>query len=290
MSKNSYYKDNKIKEVLSKELHLNKKDISFDSEIIGGMSNETFLYKDINSKKYAVHYSTSGYDLFVKRAAEYDALDKLKDLKIIQKPVYLSNKLRIFEYVEGTPLNQMDYKAYYANVSESFKKLHNSNKLFKYNYNPFKYIKYIEKLDDIEFNDLYYKSMDILNKNKKELEKRKLYPCHNDLQPTNLVLTENNEIHILDFEFAKNNDYLFDIASFGNIDFNDSLNLIKIYNPNYTENDIKILKLWRIYINCLWYLVALKKELMGYSSILKLDFNEIAMYFLSKNKAIIETL
>ena len=278
----------KTKRAISSSTNISYKDVKFDSSIFGGMSNKTYLFKTPD-KKYAVHISTKGYDLFLKRETELDCLDKLKELDNIQKPVYLSEKLRIFEYIDGDSMNKIKYQDYYKEISNSFHKLHDSGKLFKEDYKPFEFIEMNMKLLNIEFDELFVKSYEVLKMNQEFLESRPVVPCHNDLQPSNLVLND-DKVYILDFEFAKNNDYLFDLASFGNLDFNDSLNIIKIYKPDYTELELKALKLWRIAINCIWYLIAMKKKELGYDKPLKMDFREVALFFLNHNTDIINSL
>ena len=278
----------KTKNAISKSTNIKFKDVKYVSSIFGGMSNKTYLF-EASDKKYVVHISTKGYDLFLKRETELDALDKLKALDNIQKPVYLSEKLRIFEYIDGTSMNNLKYQDYYKEISECFHKLHDSNKLFKEDYKPFEFIEENIKLLNCELDELFVKSYGVLKENKDFLESRPVSPCHNDLQPSNLVLND-GKVYILDFEFAKNNDYLFDLASFGNLDFNDSLNIIKIYKPDYTEDELKALKLWRIAINCIWYLIAMKKKELGYDKPLKMDFREVALFFLNHNEDIIKSL
>ena len=102
----------KSKKAISRSINKSSKDVEYVSTVYGGMSNKTYLFK-ANDKKYVVHISTKGYDLFLKRETEYDALDKLKALDNIQKPIYLSEKLRIFEFIEGDSMNNIKYQDYY---------------------------------------------------------------------------------------------------------------------------------------------------------------------------------
>jgi len=281
--------DNKLKKIISKSLKKDIESVKFDSVVYGGMSNNTYLYL-VGDKKYVAHVSTYGYDLFIKRSWEFKALKELKNFELSQKPIYLSKNIRIFEYLDGISMNTIKYQDYYKEIALSFHKLHESTKSFKYTFGGLKYLDKIKGLvKEHEFVDLFNESYKILKDNEELLKSRKLYPCHNDLQPTNLVLKD-KLVYILDFEYSSDNDYLYDIAAFGNIDFNDSLNLLKVYNPNYDDIELKCLKLWRIYINCLWYLTALKKEELGYNEVLKMNFSDVALMFLNKNRDIIDSL
>jgi len=279
----------KVIEAFKKCLNVNNEDVKFLCVFNGGMSNRNYLF-EVLGKKYVAHISAEGYELFVDRNNEYDCLDKLKNFKYSQKPIYLTDEVRIFDYVDGISMNTIEYGKYRNEIAKSFHKLHDETELLKENYEPFKFLDGLKNSLSQKFDDLFLESYNVLQKNKIFLENRPLCLCHNDLQPSNLVLNENNEVFILDFEFAKNNDYLFDLATYGNLDFNESIELLKVYKKDYSNEEMKALKLWRIFVNCQWYLVALKKYELGFDEILNLDFRGISMFFLSKNREIIDAL
>lgn len=273
---------NKINDILNNVYKINDNNVKIIKRILGGMSSETYLISK-NDIKLIVHISDDNCLKFVDRKDEYYSLKQIQDLSLIQKPVYLSLKdkhIRIFEYIEGTPLNEID-DINYEIIASSLKEFHNS-KLLKNNYNPLSKIKKLLRKTKELPDKLFYEGHEILKSCEKVLKNRKLYPCHNDLRKENLIYSNNN-IYLIDFEFAGNNDYLFDIASFGNDDINDSLKLLKAYNPNHSKKDIVNLYLWRIYISLQWYLIALQKHELGFDSIYNLNFKDIGLTFLNKN-------
>ncbi len=286
----NYLQEKKVKSIISKYENISPKNVKIIDQLFGGMSNKTYIAKANNL--YSVHITEEDGLIFVNRDYELDALSKLKDNPYIQKDVYVvkeDKRYRIFKYVKGKSLNELDYIKYIKEISTSLKALHNSP-LFNHNYNPFDYLDYLEKRINMELSDYYYEAKNLLNTYKEFLTNRKLYPCHNDYQPSNLVLDENSNVIILDLEFAANNDFTYDIATFGNLDFNSSLVLLKEYNPSYTYDDLKSLYLWRIFIDLQWYLVALWKKELGFDSKLNLNFKDIAYYFLDQSKPLYDSV
>ena len=280
----NYSQKKKIQTIISTYEKIDAKNVKIIDQLFGGMSNKTYIAKGIDT--YSVHITDKDGLIFVNRDYELDALSKLKNNPYIQKDIYVvknDKRYRIFKYVDGKPLNEIDYIKYLKEISISLKSLH-SSPLFKYDYNPFNYLSYLENKVKLTLDDFYRDVKNILLSQKDFLESRKLYPSHNDFQPSNLVLNNENKVIVLDLEFAANNDYTYDIATFGNLDFNSSLLLLKEYNPSYTIDDLKSLYLWRMFIDLQWYLVALWKSELGFDKLLKLDFKEIGHYFLDQAK------
>lgn len=286
----NYLQEKKVKSIISKYENIPQKDVKIVDQLFGGMSNKTYIAKGNNL--YSVHITDEDGLIFVNRDYELDALSKLKDNPYIQKDVYVikdDKRYRIFKYVEGSSLNELDYIKYIKKIASSLKSLHQSS-LFNHNYNPFDYLEYLEKRVNLELSDYFYEAKELLNSYRVFLTNRKLYPCHNDYQPSNLILDKNNDVIIVDLEFAANNDFTYDIATFGNLDFNSSLLLLKEYSPSYTYEDLKSLYLWRIFIDLQWYLIALWKKELGFDEKLKLSFNDIAIYFLNQSKPLYESV
>ena len=286
----NYLQEKKVKSIISSYENIPSKNVKLIDQLFGGMSNKTYIFKGHDF--YSVHITEEDGLIFVNRDYELDALSKLKDNPYIQKDVYVvkdDKRYRIFKYVDGKSLNELDYLKYVKEIAVSLKSLHTSP-LFNHNYNPFDYLDYLEKRINMELSDYYYKAKELLYSYKEFLTNRKLCPCHNDYQPSNLVLDKNNNVIILDLEFAANNDFTYDIATFGNLDFNSSLVLLKEYNPSYSYEDLKSLYLWRIFIDLQWYLVALWKKELGFDAKLNLNFKDIAYYFLDQSKPLYDSV
>lgn len=272
------------------KLHI--KNVKYVKKIEGGMSNITYLF-EANNKLYTIHKCDKDALMFVSREIEEKAYDTIKSNSTCQKAIYINKtdyKYRIFEYIDGKSMDKVNYKDYYLEIAKALKNLHNQSQLFSNNFNIFNRLdNLLSMAKGISLDPYFCVAFEKINAYRDIIEKRPLFPCHNDAQPSNLIMGD-DKVSIIDFEFAGNNDYLFDIASFGNLDFNDSLCLLKEYKKDPTEEEIKLLTVYRILIDLQWYLVALIKEKQGKNKKLNLNFNDIAYYFLDASKEIINNI
>lgn len=264
----------------------------FVSQMFGGMSNKSYIY-ETDGLKMIIHESTRGADRFVRRKYERDAYSHLVGCDFVQQPLYLKRhdeKFRIFRYIEGVSMNTINYADYLPQICACLKSLHQNTERFNFEYNPYQYLDFLIKGVTGEVDKLFYRGLNLVESYREELVKRHTCPCHNDCQPSNLILSPDGKVTMIDFEFAANNDYVYDIASFGNLNFNDAIDLLSLYNPTYNNDDLKALFVWRIFIDLQWYLIAMKKFELGYNDKFNIDFKEIGLFFLNKITPLIEAV
>jgi len=105
--------------------------------------------------------------------------------------------------------------------------------------------------------------------------------CHNDAQRSNMVIGE-NQIYLLDWEYAGWNEFYYDIASFGNVQFEDALELLDVYLGRKASLDEQnSVKFYRMFQALQWHQVALRKEMVGLSEVLHFDFKMLAEKYLN---------
>ena len=264
-------------------------DMNVEFRLLGGMSNYTYVIKNkTNNKMYTIRELGEYAEKFVYRNEEEIGLDVFYKLGITNKTIYFNKESgeKISEYVPGKPLSEVD-SIDYELVSELMKKYHQSNVTLDISYNPFDRLQnYENHLIELGFT-LPNEYLDIRNKfllERSYLDKQEKVLCHNDSQPSNFVLKEDGSLIIVDFEFTGMNDYLYDIACFGNKDMKDAIELFKVYFKDKTDSELndlyRRLYLWRCYQCLQWYNVAMFKELVGMSKTLCLDFNMFANNYL----------
>jgi len=249
------------------------------NRLMGGMSNSTYVV-EIDSTKYTFRIPGKKAEVFVDRVDEEKNIEVVDSLGINNETVYLNlnNGYKLAKFVEGTPLNELD-DLHLDEVASLLKKLHESKLRFEKDYAPFERLDYYESLNDL--SDEYY---DTLVKFKKYKEYLLSFPncmCHNDSQKSNIVIGEKN--YLLDWEFAGNNDPFYDIACFGNVDYNDALALLEVYlgkKPN--QDEYNHLALWRTFQCLQWHNVALYKHKIGLSEELQVPFDKVATAYLEK--------
>ena len=258
---------------------LKSDDVTIIERLKGGMSHLTYKIMS-DGIYYVARIVGKNGNMFINRRDELEALKSLKNMNITNDTIYfnLETGHKIATYIEGTVFTDLDYKTVINKIVDSLKLIH-SSKLLSHDFI------YLERLSEIE-KELSLISTEYLSCKQKwtkllkeKYENDEKVFCHNDAQRSNLVLS-NDKVYILDFEFVGNNSIYYDLASFGNVDFEDALNLGKAYLGKLDDEDIKHIKFYRVFQCLMWHLVATYKEEIGLSRILELDFNKLADNYL----------
>jgi len=270
-------KFNKYLKIFQSIIPYHKNDIKGITHLLGGMSNMVFL---ITTTDYnyilRVPFKTSAK--YVDFYYEKVALDVITKHDITSTLIYFNPEtgIKITKYIEGEVLNSVDYTPYLDKIVHKLKKLHAIKEVLPANYGYETTLnKYESYCDNI--NPLYYELKETWLRNYYlYYVDDKLVVSHGDIQRSNIVYSsENDEIYFLDFEFSRLNTIDFDLASFGNINFEDAITLTKEYYKDLVEHSIdrhiRGVKFYRMFQCLQWYLVALAKTKDNISS-LKVDF------------------
>ena len=265
-----------------------KKVIGEDAEVIstlvGGMMNEAYIVKS-SKGKFVYYISTAQANEMVDRNLEKETQNIAFSLDLTSENVYfdLKNGIKINRFIEGKSLNQIedfDYKK----VAELFYKFHSSSKKASVYYDPLTRLENYKKeaLTHTEkFDDEFYDLWKIIEKNRGFLLSQPLSLAHNDAQRSNIIKASDGRYYFIDFEFAANNDPIYDIGTFGNGDALEGKRLLEEYEKLTPVKDgLKRYALWRIDISLQWYLVALIKHYRGEGAIHGFDFLAVGRHFL----------
>ncbi len=256
----------------------------------GGMSNFTYLVTNNNSKvNYTFRVPGMGAQNFVNFYVERKNLSIIDELNINSHAVYTdpSTGLKISTYIPGA---MVDDQVDLTSVSKLLKKLHNSKLQLADNYN---HLERLQSYESIHHNhsEKYAKLkavfIEIFNKN---LKAYATYPCHNDAQVANMIYGNDENLYLLDWEFAGTNDFIYDIASFGNKDFKMAENLLKVYLDNPCDSDYVRLYGWRFFQCLQWFNVASYKEEIGLSRDLNIDFAYVANNYLNLAESMLNNI
>lgn len=274
-----------MKEKALKELNkvFKKTDNEIIKRFLGGMSNYTYLAK-VGNDSYVIRVVDELLNVFVDRQDELDHLKNIKPLKISNELITFDREsgVKISKYIPGVTLVEDMSFSDVEKVAKTLKRLH-SSKTTGHHYGFFKRIKkYEDLLDTNEISIEYTNKLNWWIKTYQNyFRKFEEVFIHGDAQRSNILKGEDENIYLLDFEFSGMADPYYDIASFGNINFDDSLKLLDYYLDNKTTKmDIVRVKFYRIYQVLQWYLVATFKEKNGYSEKLHIDFRKYAKNYL----------
>ena len=285
-----------IKEVTAKAFGLIPGMIKVQERLMGGMSNYTYII-EVKNKKYTFRIPGKKADKFVDRVVEKHNIGLVDTLHLNNKTVYLDIEkgYKIAEYIEGQPLSELNPMDYLKDAAIVLHTIHESGLRSDYYYDPLGrltlYEEHTYEYDHVH-SDRYYELKDrFLALKEKYMDPEKLTLCHGDSQISNFVVTPDNELRLMDWEFTGNNDPFYDIACFGNNDFNHALALLPVYlGREATLEEKNKLYFFRSFQCLQWHNVALYKEFIGLSIELGVDFDFVANLYLDKAEKFLNSI
>jgi len=206
------------------------------SDFAGGSTNETCIIK-YNDSKYVVRYGSSqSGQMCIDRRAEKLTLQILAEntAKVYYFDIVSGNM--VTEYIEGYLISAEDLreKNYLRKLFKVLKKVH--SKKIDYEFDPHYQIE--KRFEYCRKNNIYLPDnlslileKDITINNRLLKDKYKYFGlCHNDLFTGNIILNRNDEIILIDCEYAGNGDIFFDLACLAwNCNLNQKQQLIELY-------------------------------------------------------------
>lgn len=285
-----------IKEVTAKALDIIPGMVTVKDRLMGGMSNYTYII-EIKSKKYTFRVPGRNAEKFVDRDIEKHNIELIKPLHLNNNTLFLDivNGYKIAEYIEGQPLSELNPLDYLLDASLVLHMVHESGLKSDYDYDPLSrlalYEEHTYEYDHVH-SDRYYDLKDrFLALTDKYMDPEALTLCHGDSQVSNFVITPDNETKLMDWEFTGNNDPFYDIACFGNNDFDHALALLPVYlGREATVEEYNKLYFFRTFQCLQWHNVALYKEFIGLSIELDVDFMFVSNLYLDKAERFLNSI
>lgn len=259
-------------------------DVRVISTLMGGMMNEAYIVES-SKGKFVYYISTAQANEMVDRKLEKLTQGIAYDLGVTSENVYfdLEKGIKINRFIEGDSINHVK-EFDYEKVAELMVKYHSSNKISGVYYDPLtrlmNYRKEAETHTD-KFDKEFYELFDLVMSNRDFLMSQNHTLAHNDAQRSNIVRDLNENYWLIDYEFAADNDPVYDIGTFGNDDVMEGKKLLDAYEKRvHLENGLKRYALWRIDISIQWYLVAIIKHYRGEGAVHGFNFLAVAQHFL----------
>lgn len=264
-----------------------KTKVTIVERLLGGMSNYTYII-EANGQKYTFRKPGEKAENFVNRDIELKNIKLVEPLGITNHMVYLDLKtgIKINQYVEGKVLSTLPRQDYLKQVSDTLKVLHTSGLKAQNNYDHLKRLSDYEALNHT-ISERYLELKKVWQTWFIKYRDLPMVLCHGDAQPSNFIITKDQKAIVVDFEFTGNNDPYYDIAQFGNIDFNDALALLDVYcDHKTTKEDKKRMIFYRMFLTLQWHQVATFKHEIGLSDKLHIPFDKVAIAYLDKAQAL----
>ena len=266
-------------EIIEDILKVNKKDIHNIHTLKKGMTNRSFIFT-VNNKRYIMRIPGEGTDKLIDRREEYDVYQRVKKEPYTETILYLNpdNGYKISEFLENTRNSDSNNVQDVKESMSVLRKFHNQNYQVDHTFDLWKQIDFYESLrktasayrDYEEIKDWVLKLKPFIEDN---VTKWSL--CHIDANYDNFLIDQNNNVFLIDWEYAGMQDPDLDIAMYAiyagytkeKID-----QLINIYYENKVSENIR----YKIYAyvavgGLLWSNWCEYKQSLG------LDFGEYSL-------------
>lgn len=271
-----------IQEHAARAFGVREHDVKVKHRFLGGMSHLTY-HIEIGGVDYAYRVIGKDGNLFVDRKIEKKNLDIIKDLGLNNETVYFDEVEgdKAAKYVEGTVLTQLDIHEHLHEVAKALKKLHLSGLKPASDYGLIKRLDLYETFTNIRSDKYLHLKAEWIKMYVSEHQDKPKVFCHNDAQRSNMVVGQ-DQLYLLDWEYAGLNEFYYDIASFGNVNFEDALKLLDVYLERpATLSEQNSVRFYRMFQALQWHQVATRKDMVGLSAVLKFDFKMLAEKYLN---------
>ena len=233
-------------EIIENILKVNKKDIHNIHTLKKGMTNRSFIFT-VNNKRYIMRIPGEGTDKLIDRREEYDVYQRVKKEPYTEKILYLNpdNGYKISEFLENTRNSDSNNVQDVKESMNVVRKFHSQNYQVDHTFDIWKQIDFYESLrktasayrDYEEIKDRVLKLKPFIDDN---VTKWSL--CHIDANYDNFLIDQNNNVFLIDWEYAGMQDPDLDIAMYAiyavytkeKID-----QLINIYYENKVSNNLR---------------------------------------------------
>lgn len=216
----------------------------------GGLTNFNFKVT-IDNENYALRVAGPGTNEYLDRPAEKYNAQIMSDIGINAPIIYYDEVYghQICKYIEGKTMHIPDFKDSYEYLSKAakvFRKYHTCGRSFKADFDPLKetyaYLK-ILKENNAELYEGSEQMLEYVERIKEAFKKhpQELAPCHNDPLCENWLADEEDNLWLIDWEYAGNNQPMFDLGALAiEADLNSEKAKEKLDRLGYTNIRYKI--------------------------------------------------
>ena len=215
-----------------------------------GMTNDSFIFS-INNERYIIRVPGVNTEKIINRHQEYDVYQAIKDEEFVEPVVYIDRDkgYKISKFIENShTVNPKDWNE--INVClKRLKEFHSQSHRVEHYFDVFEHINYYESLMP---NVSKYEDYKETKKNIESLEPiienlvKDWTLCHIDAVCDNFLVTENQDVYLIDFEYAAMQDPDLDVAMFIVYSLFNRQEIDRIIDI-YFEHQVTPLKRYKIY-------------------------------------------
>ena len=265
-----------VKKTIANALEIESEEIT-NIGYVGGMTNTSYKVT-IDNQNYIARIPGVETEKMISRINEKNNCSIANRLELDAKIIYINpeNGIKVAEFLDGvetlTPA-MTKRPEIMREVTKLMKKLHNSDTLLANDFDVFDEIKRYEQLA-IQGNAYLFQDYEQTKKRVMRLEHilaqlgRNHVACHNDTGHFNILKDQHDRYYLIDWEYAGNNDPIWDLASHSiesEFDKAEELLLLQTYfeTKHVRETDIIKLLLFQICQDFLWAVWTCIKEAKG---------------------------
>lgn len=183
-----------------------------------GMTNDSFIFS-LNNERYIIRVPGVNTEKIINRHEEYDVYQAIKDEEFVEPVIYIDRDkgYKISKFIENShTVNPKDWNEINACLKR-LKEFHNQSHRVEHYFDVFEHINYYESLMP---NASKYEDYKETKKNIESLEPiienlvKDWTLCHIDAVCDNFLVTENQDVYLIDFEYAAMQDPDLDVAMF----------------------------------------------------------------------------
>lgn len=208
--------DSHILDNICQVLKCKREDIKCFEPLKQGLTNLSVRFQ-CNDERYVYRHPGVGTDAILSRESETFSQEVARELGIDSTFIYedAQSGWKISKYIEGCTEFDYDNKEQLGAALALVRKLHNSGKQSRWNFDVYENACDIEKLlGGIEFAD--YDKLALCAKQLNDYVKEENIPpvlCHNDFYSSNLLVHDKG-MELIDWEYSAMADYASDLGTF----------------------------------------------------------------------------
>lgn len=270
------YKELHLKEIVSDILQVNLERI-FSVEPFGGMTNKNYKITLDDKKQLVLRMPGKGTDQLINRKSEKENSSLASKIGIDSKLIYFNEftGIKVSELIPNAETLNPQTAKWEVNMrltTSILRKLHtsniNMNNTFDIGKMMLNYESLIEKVNGTMYPNFNQLKKDVTEiKNLYDTMNIPLTPCHNDTVPENFVKSGDNQIYLIDWEYAGLNDPIWDLAAHsiesGFSEKEEELFLNLYFTDGVTENIRIRMLIHKIFQDFIWSLWTVFKEAKG---------------------------
>ena len=239
-----------IRNTISTILGIPRVDITNLVALKSGMTNNSYIFT-VNKIRYIIRIPGKNTNKIINRYEEFQVYQAIKPWNLSEEIIYLCAEtgIKISKFIESSHTLDVANWDDVSRCLDTLKKLHDLNLTLPHTFDIFERINYYESLISNKHSRFDYKAVKSAVFSLKSLiEKsdRKWCLCHIDAVCDNFILTNNNKVYLIDFEYAGMQDPDLDLAMFCVYSMLDRASIDRVITLYYKQQ-INAVRKYKIY-------------------------------------------